>query len=330
MVAIILVLNALAALPAAAGAPAQPQTDDFIVSAEADGVVLDLTVPAYTIETLTHDGVAYQRVVVADDDWTNAGEAGTPSLPQRGVMLAAPPTGEVTLEILDVAWQTVAGTFRIAPAPAQVLQGEGDAAQVVEQWQLDAAAYVRRAPLPAQPVTINEEGWLRGYRFVRLTVQPFQFNPASGELRVAAGVRVRVRFSEPAAVKAAAADPLFAPVFQAAFANYAQAATWQTRPEPMAAPADPAGRAVNTDPVVKVTVNANGLYRVTYAALQSAGVTATTLNSLDPRTFRLLDAGVEQFINVTGEADGVFNTGDTLMFYGRRNTDPLADDNNVY
>ena len=325
-----LIASMVFVMPAQAGAPNGPVTSDVVMSAEDDGVVLDVRLPAYHIETITHEGAAYQRLVVDAEDWSNGGDAGAPSLPQYGMMVAVPPTGEVSLEILDATWQTVTGNFRIAPAPAQVLQGEGDAAQVVEQWQFDPAAYARRVATPPQPAQITEEGWLRGYRFVRVALHPFQFNPASGELRAADALRVRVRFAAPSPRQVAANDPLFAPAARAAFVNYAQAATWQTRPEPVPAPADPAARAVTTDPAVKVTVNANGLYRVTYAALQSAGVAAATLNSLDPRTFRLLDAGVEQRISVSGENDGVFNPADSFVFYGQRSTAPLSDDNNIY
>jgi len=325
-------LNVLATWPAAAAAPSQPQTGDLAVSIESDGVILTVDLPTYDMETLTHDGVSYQRVVVDGSDWPSAAAPGTPSLPQRGVMLAAPPTGAVTLELLDVNWQPVKGSFRIAPAPAAVLQGEGDAAQVVEQWQLDAAAYAQRTPTPTQPATLDEEGWLRGYRFVRLSLHPFQFTPADGTLRVATTMRLRLRFSEPAARSTAATDPRFAAAFEAIFANFAQAqaAGWQVRPDAPDKPADPAGRAANTDPAIKVTVNADGLTRVSYAALQNAGVPAATLNSLNPRTFRLLDADVEQSIYVAGESDGVFNPTDSLMFYGQRNANPLSDDNNIY
>ncbi len=69
---------------------------------------------------------------------------------------------------------------------------------------------------------------------------------------------------------------------------------------------------------------------MTYADLQSAGVLPAVLNSLNPRTFRLLDAGQEQHIHVVGEGDNVFNPSDSIVFYGQRNTHPHSDDNNVY
>ena len=104
-------------------------------------------------------------------------------------------------------------------------------------------------------------------------------------------------------------------------ANYDQAKDWQTRPESDAV--EP--RQIDTASQVKVTVNADGLYRVTYNDLSNAGVTAGTLNTLNPRTFRLLDAGVEQHIYVVGENDGVFNPSDTIPVSYTHLTLPTSD-----
>ena len=300
-------------------APGQSGGPDMHIQPEAAGVVVDLTLPSYKIEDVVRDGVAYQQIVVDAEGWAQAAQPGAPQLPERGVMLAVPPTGDISLQILEAAPVTAAGSYRLQPAPRASLSGD----QLVEQWQADPAEYAQAAWTPAAQAEIVQEGWLRGYRFVRLALRPFQLNPASGELRVASTLRVRLAFSEPGpSVPALPADPIYAPVFWSTFANYDQAKDWQTRPEPSAS--EP--RQVSTDPLVKVTVNSDGLYRVTYAALRDIGVPVGTLN---PRTFRLLDKGVEQSIYVFGEDNG-FQDGDYILFYGLRNKAALSDDNHVY
>lgn len=57
-----------------------------------------------------------------------------------------------------------------------------------------------------------------------------------------------------------------------------------------------------------------GLYRLTYADLQSAGL---PVNSLDPRTLKLYEQGQEIAIQVSGQDDGIFHPADSLLFYGR-------------
>ncbi|MFZ2488456.1 MAG: C25 family cysteine peptidase [Anaerolineae bacterium] len=325
-----LLLSPRLAMPAAANSMAASDSPDMTIHAENDGVLLNLHVPAFRVQDVTLDGAAYQQIVLEDENWGRSGQAGAPSLPERGLMVAVPPTGDVSLQVLDTKLEPVAGQFHLAPAatPAQVEGADGP--QIVERWAADRSAYASADWTPAAQAEITQEGWFRGYRFVRIALHPFQYNPANGSLRAATAMQVRVHFADPAPAASAAPDPLFQTILYTTFANAQQAAGWQTRPEPVAAPPEAVARAVSTDPWVKITANADGLYRVTYASLQAAGVATSVLDSLNPRTFRLLDAGQEQAIHVTGEADNVFNTTDTLLFYGRRNTAPHTDDNNVY
>jgi hypothetical protein len=326
----VLVLTPLLAIPTAAGELSQPDKPDLILTTDGSGVMLDLDLPAYRIENVLHEGVLYQQLAVDGDGWWPAGQPGGPSLPERGLMLAVPPTGDVTVQVLEAQAQRLDGSFQLAPKPTGVLVEAGDESRVVEQWIPDPAAYAAESWTPVSQAEITEEGWMRGYRFVRVALRPFQFNPASGELQAAPTMRVRVSFAEPAPAIPAPADPLFAPIFQATFDNYEQAAGWQTRPEAQAMPAWAETLLRSNDPWVKVTVNADGLYRVTYADLQSAGVTTAVLNTLNPRTFRLLDAGQEQHIHVVGEGDNVFHPADSIVFYGQRNTHPHSSNDNVY
>jgi len=87
----------------------------------------------------------------------------------------------------------------------------------------------------------------------------------------------------------------------------------------MAAPAESRSDvAVTAPPGVgvsyKMVVEEDGLYRLTYATLAAAGV---PVDSLDPRTLKVWEQGQEIAIIVQGENDGVFNSGDAVLFYGK-------------
>lgn len=71
----------------------------------------------------------------------------------------------------------------------------------------------------------------------------------------------------------------------------------------------------------KISVAQASLYRITHPQLQRAGI---PVSQIDPRTIQLFHRGIEQAIAITGEADGRFDAGDYLEFYGRGN-DGLAD-----
>jgi hypothetical protein len=71
---------------------------------------------------------------------------------------------------------------------------------------------------------------------------------------------------------------------------------------------------------LKVKTAQDGIYRLTYQQLMAAGF---PVNSIDPRKIQLFHRGVEQAIEITGQADGTFNTGDLLYFYGKKNDGTL-------
>ena len=68
------------------------------------------------------------------------------------------------------------------------------------------------------------------------------------------------------------------------------------------------------EPAYKIAVTADGLYRLDYALLQSAGV---PVDAVDPASWQMYWLGREIAIQVTGAEDGRFDPGDAVVFYGR-------------
>lgn len=64
---------------------------------------------------------------------------------------------------------------------------------------------------------------------------------------------------------------------------------------------------------LKIFVSREGIYHLSSADLAAWGV---DLSSVDPRTLRLENRGIEQPIYVAGEADGRFDEGDYIEFWG--------------
>lgn len=69
----------------------------------------------------------------------------------------------------------------------------------------------------------------------------------------------------------------------------------------------------------KVPVMAQGVHRISFATLQSAGFPMGT----DPRAFRMYARGVEIPIFVQGEANGIFEPGEFIEFVGEPNASEL-------
>jgi len=71
---------------------------------------------------------------------------------------------------------------------------------------------------------------------------------------------------------------------------------------------------------LKIKVTRDGIHRVDSATLSNAlGSVGASLASINPQNFQVFWRGQEQYIYIEGESDGVFNGGDYLEFFGRRN-----------
>ncbi|HTL81594.1 MAG TPA: C25 family cysteine peptidase, partial [Bacteroidia bacterium] len=71
---------------------------------------------------------------------------------------------------------------------------------------------------------------------------------------------------------------------------------------------------------LKIKITTTGIYRIDSTTLAN-GIAATgnSLSTIDPHNFQVFHNGKEEYIWVEGEADNVFNNGDYIEFYGKRN-----------
>ena len=69
----------------------------------------------------------------------------------------------------------------------------------------------------------------------------------------------------------------------------------------------------------------NGIYHLTRSDFTNAGIDTS---GIDPRNIKIHNRGGAVAIRVNGEADGSFDAGDTIMFYGEAYEDVYTDLNN--
>ncbi len=278
-------------------------------------VSLQITVPPLLPQPASAEA-PYARLSVPG---TNLEETpGQPMLPYTVTLIAVPPGATIEPEVTSANCQTLAGSWRLAPAAARypVASNGGflDAIQTGElHWEStateDAAIYQLRTYYPANQVAVGKPQTMRGRQLVDVRIYPWQIVPATGEMRVCTHMEVTLHFSQPAAVETAnqaAPDPWFEPVFAAHVANWDAARTWST-PRPQTPAASPAWQ-----PAVRISLRESGLYRITPQMLTAAGVNVASVN---PKTFRLSWRGQELAIEVVGEGDGRFQSADEIRFY---------------
>lgn len=292
-----------------------------VLRADHDGVVLDLTTSAYTVEAKQLSIGRFQQIRVDGADMTM--EWGKPQLPRVSAMLGIPPDAKVTVRVLQDDVTLVPGRFKLLPATLPARSDE-DLRPGELQYEPDATVYGRNALYPAMVARAGDAAWLRDQRLVQIELFPFQYNPAEGALTWHRHLKIEVRFdgtaaaAPPASDQRSVQDDPFEPILRRMLLNYDAARAWRASPQDYGAIQSPPPSSypiTDTTPRYKIVVDHDGLYRLTYADLQAAGMAVDTI---DPRTFHLISQGRDVAIEVAGETDGVFNPGDFILFYGQK------------
>ncbi|MCF7912461.1 MAG: T9SS type A sorting domain-containing protein [Candidatus Cloacimonetes bacterium] len=148
-------------------------------------IELQFTVPDYEIENLEAEGNIYQRIIT-----TGAGEyvqPGYPDIPCFSTLVAVPDMGEVCMEINGVEQSIIEN---IAIYPRQSLQSESQSP--MRAFVIDNDFYEGNTIFPETAAWSGEPAIMRDYRLVRVTFNPFQYDPASRNLIVNQQINVRV------------------------------------------------------------------------------------------------------------------------------------------
>jgi hypothetical protein len=296
-----------------------------LLSAAQDSLLIEMVSPEVEFEPVSIDEGAFAAPRLAGASLT--AEAGMPELPFYPVMLGVPPEAEISLSIVEIDTVQIPGEHRLPPAP-QPVQNSEDLQPGAKEYRLDGFTQLSEGIYPADPVRLAQTAWLRDQRLVRLEIAPLQYQPASGKLIWNRRILLEVKFlrenpgTQPAS--STAGDSLFETVLQGALLNYDQARSWRSleRAASLSSKAfegAPVAGSVPEPPVgvrYRIAINQEGLYRLTYAALQGAGFDVATL---DPTLLHLDSQGQEVAIYVHDLSDPhKLSPGEYIIFYGEK------------
>ncbi len=304
-----------------------------VLQSDDRGVMLELITPDFKTANERDDVGACTQLSV--EGYSSSADSGAPALPVKGTLVGIPAAAQVTLQVLEADFSAEAGTYTICPIAQPIIEQGleepiGYRGQVLKR---DKAAYATAQFVPATAAVVLSTGFVRSQAVAEVQFRPFQYNPVTGQLRFARRIRVQLTFQgvPPAALGrfgqgSPAAEPVdegaFEDVLRSTVINYEEARAWRVAAQrPSAVTAVQATTSVTP---YKILVDADGIYQLTYSALLAAGV---PVNSLDPRTLKLTNQGAEVAIYVAGEADGVFNAEDYVLFYGQKMTTKYTDVN---
>lgn len=303
-----------AAVPAAAGGPA------VRYEAAGDGTAT-LTVRSPGPAWVTNDaGEVFPEI----EGFGRLEQPAAVDLPARVERVALDPGAELTVLSVDVEWAEglVPGTLAAFPA-RDPRRPAADLAAIEGFWPAEVVRVVRT------------DGAFRTLRFAELLVVPLQVDPAAGRFRTARTITVRLAQTGGFAVAAPASsatgdagDPLVRALGSTVALGAARVAG-STRPVPDIATLERGGpapvapssgastAAAPTFPAWQIEVDREAIYRLDFAWV-SANLPG--LAAQDPRRFRMTMQGIEVPIEIEGDGDGVFETGEAIVFYGQPDT----------
>ncbi len=153
-----------------------------IHSSSDQAVHLTFDLPALALEQYDIEGTLYQSLQIPGGQLY--GDEGAPALPGFTRYVAIPARAGVELRVIAVEEETLDG-YRLLPMISDN----------AEAFEIDQTAYANEEFLGREMVSIGDPAILRDLRVVPLRFHPVQYNPASGEIRVAHRVEIELRFA---------------------------------------------------------------------------------------------------------------------------------------
>jgi len=295
-----------------------------VIESTANGIKIEMIAPGYLLQQETINSNVFDQLTVRGAD-VNA-IPGTPEIPILSVLVGVPPTADISLEILfDQVWR-IPGSFSLAPAPVPIgigndlMPGKFDQIPNEDVYETDTL-------YPDLPVLIEDDVWLRDQRIIRIAFYPIQYNPKNGQLIWHQNLQVRVNFQTAISEigptgsvevrNQAGEDRIkdnspFETILQEKILNYDSAKNWRSLERPLF-------NQISSYPELqteglKITVNKDGLYKLTGQDLRGAGL---NLWGVDPANFHMTNQGQDVGIYFSGDDDSRFERDEYFIFYGQ-------------
>jgi hypothetical protein len=202
--------------------------------------------------------------------------------------------------------------------------------------------YSSVSPYPTSPVRLGETGYMRRQKYVEIIFYPVIYYPAEQRALFFNEMDIEVQFHYSGIAPYDTShsynlEASFERVYRQSFINYEQGKSFRIEKdlgqttsgsshlsngsELSAENYGLPGSTLNStasSSIYKLKISQDGIYRLDYNYLL---LNANGLLAEDPRTFKLMNRGIEVPIHVEGEGDGSFDVTDYIEFFGQALTD---------
>lgn len=319
------------------------QNQSQLFSSSDSGVKFEVVVPWKSL---------HQEIIKVDDqsftsinlpEWSNTSLEGAPALPFMTKAIGVPFGADISVKVVPGKMHTFELSEPVLPVPTQEINMD------TVGLELDTIPYSHRVTpnpeiyrsdeaYPGKLAEITNDGVVRQQRVAGIGIYPVQYHPQSNTLIIYESFQVEVVFEGTQEItkgEARAESEVYEAIFQSTLMNYEEARSWRVVPDRATQFGNSNGslevfsdlRALPwqpPEPGWRVSVREDGLYKLTYAELQLAGL---PVDLLDPQTFQIFYLGTEIAIQVIGEDDLSFNEEDVIIFYGQGMSNKYTKDN---
>lgn len=313
--------------------------DIKLVSATSQGVMIQLLIAKseFEIGTQVHAGKRFQTLSFPRCRFTTV--PGEPRLPVQSTLIGVPPEIDFELRVVKSDFSTHR-VQTVMPTAIDISE------RAMNRAPTKGLVYTKNRFFPHGVAEIREAGWIRENRVLPIQLNPVQYNPISGEVRLYHKLIVEVRFSRAGNAPAMQGfarpeSSIYEQLFGNLLINPQIAKQWRSSRNPFSVAEEPHRTTYNSIPSApqgipsaparyKVIVTAEGMYHITALDLAAAGI---DIHAIKPTTLMLFGKGKQIPIFVRGEGDGRFDTEDEIIFYGQRHAgetsyiDPFSDEN---
>ncbi|MDM8532559.1 C25 family cysteine peptidase [Anaerolineales bacterium HSG25] len=282
-----------------------------VITNNSQKILVELTIDDYQFETITHNGQTYQRLNVLET--VQSTKIGKPQLPILGTWLGVPTTNDVSVKIVETESEILTG-YPLYPAPATKIVGQGLQQYAQEVFALDEQTYNTDAfyPNESEIATLGDTGKIREQAVAQLQFYAAQHNPLTGETRLYTRILVEITWDGSArTAQEQTVSPAYDSMYKNILLNYDELNLQTAQPAPQ-------GRAnveaQQTSKTVKISVENNGIYNVSYESLTTAGL---DLSGATPTNIKMTHLGQTVDIQVISADGSTFKAGDSILFYGQ-------------
>ncbi len=198
------------------GGSGSPAAAARVVSDTSTGTVLTFSLEGFVREKEAEGGVTYDRVILRERGTTE--KVGLPELPALNETVMIPGDRKVSVDI--VAWNEVTlRGYNVWPFQTPATDFDYELPFV-----RDEGYYAGGSSYPTAKVELGKPAIFRDIRVIPLRVYPFRWNPATGELKVATKVTVKLNYYGQDTVNTLRVtgyrDPDFEPLYENTVVNY--------------------------------------------------------------------------------------------------------------